>query len=278
MTTWSGTKNWLLRLLFEIFSLKFTLLNNFLCYTELGSINYLKQISFPEIFLPNSLLISTNLSFQKRLLDNRKQIYFLQIIWKEILKRICRKYFCFRLSQRFPTEASLTQKNTEPLSINHPYKYIRQMQNILKYWLPSVSARGLLKKKLLLPLLLLIKLKLKALMPIFVAIIGVKSLKALILSKLAFLLVAGFLIMQLCKKAGMPMPMMPMTVEPAPPTPYGAHPTGPSTPASSYEPNWDPNASSGGPYSRVWDPHQMAYSGYYSQQLQAGQQSPQSQN
>jgi len=121
-------------------------------------------------------------------------------------------------------------------------------------------------------------LKLKALMPILVAIIGVKSLKALILSKLAFLLVAGFLIMQLCKKAGMPMPMMPMTVEPAPPTPYGAHPTGPSTPASSYDPSWDPNASSGGPYSRVWDPHQMAYSGYYSQQLQGGQQISQAQN
>jgi hypothetical protein len=135
----------------------------------------------------------------------------------------------------------------------------------------------LLKKKLLLPLLLLIKLKLKALMPIFVAIIGVKSLKALILSKLAFLLVAGFLIMQLCKKAGMPMPAMPMTVEPSPPAPYGPPTAGPSTPASSYDPSWDPHASPGGPYSRVWDPHQMAYSGYYSQQLQPGHQIPQSQ-
>ncbi|KDR14187.1 hypothetical protein L798_11595, partial [Zootermopsis nevadensis] len=125
------------------------------------------------------------------------------------------------------------------------------------------QARGILKKKLLLPLLLLFKLKLKALMPIVVAIIGVKALKALILSKLAILLVAGFLIMQLCKKAGMPMPTNPVTVEPAPPTPYGAPAPGPSTPGSSYDPSWDPNASSGGPYSRVWDPHQMAYSGYY---------------
>lgn len=115
-------------------------------------------------------------------------------------------------------------------------------------------------------------------MPIFVAIIGVKALKALVLSKLAILLVAGFLIMQLCKKTGMPMPTMPMTVEPAPPTAYGAPAaTGPSTPASSYDPSWDPNASSGGPYSRVWDPHQMAYSGYYSQQQQSGQQAQQSQ-
>jgi len=114
-------------------------------------------------------------------------------------------------------------------------------------------------------------------MPIFVALIGVKALKALILSKLAFLLVAGFLILQLCKKLGMPMPTMPMAVEPAPPTPYGAPAAGPSTPASSYDPSWDPSASSGGPYSRVWDPHQMAYSAYYSQQQQSGQQTQQSQ-
>ncbi|KAJ9577062.1 hypothetical protein L9F63_006342 [Diploptera punctata] len=134
------------------------------------------------------------------------------------------------------------------------------------------EARGMLKKKLLLPLLLLVKLKLKALMPIFVAIIGVKALKALILSKLAILLVAGFLIMQLCKKNGMAMPMMPMTVEPAGPTPYGAPAMGASTPSSSYEPSWDTSASSGGPYSRVYDPHQIAYSGYYSQQqTQSGQ-------
>lgn len=113
-------------------------------------------------------------------------------------------------------------------------------------------------------------------MPIFVAIIGVKALKALVLSKLAILLVAGFLILQMCKKAGMPMPTMPLTVEPAPPTPYGAPAAGPSTPASSYDPSWDPNASSGGPYSRVWDPHQMAYSGYYNQQQQSGQQTQQS--
>lgn len=69
------------------------------------------------------------------------------------------------------------------------------------------QARGLLKKKLLLPFLLLLKLKLKALMPIFVAIIGLKALKALVLSKLAILIVIGFVAMQLFKKGGMMMPM-----------------------------------------------------------------------
>jgi len=69
------------------------------------------------------------------------------------------------------------------------------------------QARGLLKKKLLLPFLLLLKLKLKTLMPIFVAIIGIKALKALVLSKLAILIVIGFVAMQLFKKGGMMMPM-----------------------------------------------------------------------
>lgn len=69
------------------------------------------------------------------------------------------------------------------------------------------EARGLLKKKLLLPFLLLFKLKMKALMPIFVAIIGLKALKALILSKLALLIVVGFIALQFFKKGGMMMPM-----------------------------------------------------------------------
>ena len=69
------------------------------------------------------------------------------------------------------------------------------------------QARGILKKKLLLPFLLLLKLKLKALMPIFVAIIGLKALKALVLSKLAIILVVGFIAMQFFKKGGMAAPM-----------------------------------------------------------------------
>jgi len=69
------------------------------------------------------------------------------------------------------------------------------------------QARGLLKKKILLPFLLLFKLKMKALMPIFVALIGLKALKALILSKLALLVVIGFVALQFFKKGGMMMPM-----------------------------------------------------------------------
>lgn len=42
----------------------------------------------------------------------------------------------------------------------------------------------------------------KMLMPIFVALIGLKSLKALILSKLAILIVLGFVAYQLLGKGG----------------------------------------------------------------------------
>lgn len=59
-----------------------------------------------------------------------------------------------------------------------------------------------MKKKLLLPVLLLLKLKMKALMPIFVALIGLKALKALILSKLAIAIVIGFVAYQLFSKSG----------------------------------------------------------------------------
>ncbi|XP_043472559.1 uncharacterized protein LOC122505150 [Leptopilina heterotoma] len=124
------------------------------------------------------------------------------------------------------------------------------------------QARGLLKKKLLLPFLLLLKLKLKALMPIFVAIIGIKAMKALVLSKLAFLAVLVFVGVQFFKKGGMTPPMG-MTMDPAPV--YGAPPL-PST-TSGYEPmnSWNDN----GPYSRVWTPsngadaQNLAYN-YYS--------------
>ncbi|KAF5305227.1 hypothetical protein FQR65_LT07766 [Abscondita terminalis] len=124
------------------------------------------------------------------------------------------------------------------------------------------EGRGLLKKKLLLPVLLLLKLKMKALLPIFVALIGLKAFKALILSKLAIAIVIGFIIYQLLTKSGMPMPM---TMTPAEPTaPIYGPPA--STPApNSYEPGWEPN--SGGPYSRVWnnvnDAQSLAYSAYY---------------
>ncbi|XP_046409191.1 uncharacterized protein LOC124174102 [Ischnura elegans] len=135
------------------------------------------------------------------------------------------------------------------------------------------QARDILKKKLLLPLFLLLKLKMKALQPILTAIIGLKALKALFLSKVAILLVVGFLVVNLIKKGGMAMPMMmPMMPDAmASGAPYGP-PAPAAEPTSSYGvPNtWEPSAPSQ-QYSRVWDPQQLAYKGYYQQQLESQQ-------
>lgn len=68
------------------------------------------------------------------------------------------------------------------------------------------QARGMLKKKVLLPLLLLLKIKMKAIMPIFMALIGIKAFKALIVAKLALGIILGFIAVQFFKKGGMAMP------------------------------------------------------------------------
>ncbi|XP_001656226.2 uncharacterized protein LOC5576719 isoform X2 [Aedes aegypti] len=115
--------------------------------------------------------------------------------------------------------------------------------------------------------LLLLKLKMKALMPIFVALIGLKAMKALILSKLAITLVLGFIVAQLVKKSGLGMPMMSMMPMMPPAAEYGAPAPATTEPPSSYgAPSWE---SQSGPYSRVWEPstssssHNLAYSSYY---------------
>ncbi|KAM7363753.1 DUF1676 domain-containing protein Osi20 [Cochliomyia hominivorax] len=124
--------------------------------------------------------------------------------------------------------------------------------------IPQNEARGDKKKdKLFLPLLLLMKLKLKVIMPILMSLIGLKAFKALILSKIAIKLVLGFLIYNLIQKlGGMKMTMMPM-MPPMPAAEYGV----PSSTASSYDPSsWEP--MSGGPYARS-DAQYMAYSSYH---------------
>jgi hypothetical protein len=132
------------------------------------------------------------------------------------------------------------------------------------------AARGILKKKLLFPVLLLLKLKMKALMPIFVALIGLKAMKALILSKLAITIVLGFIVAQLVKKTGLGMPMMSMM--PAMPEPMNAYgpPTTAATPDSSYgPPAWEPASASSSYSLRNWEPsvaassQNLAYSSYY---------------
>ncbi|XP_067619138.1 uncharacterized protein Osi20 [Eurosta solidaginis] len=123
---------------------------------------------------------------------------------------------------------------------------------------PETGARAEKKNnnKLLLPLLLLMKLKLKVVMPILLALVSLKATKALILSKIAIKLVLGFLIYNLFTKlSGAKMMMMPAQM---PSAEYGPPP---STTASSYDPSsWEP--ASGGPYAR-WDSQSLAYNSHY---------------
>lgn len=82
-------------------------------------------------------------------------------------------------------------------------------------------------------------------------IIGLKAVKALIISKLALSLVVGFIAYNLFKKPAAPAAGMEASTA-AP---------------SSYDPSsWEPSATSGGPYARIWDPsaQNLAYSAYYS--------------
>lgn len=143
----------------------------------------------------------------------------------------------------------------------------------------------MMQQKALLPLLMMLKMKLKMITPIMLTLVSIKATKALLMSKLALLLVTVFMASQLFKKLGMHLPMlhppmdaMPMSMTtppaygppPAPSSSYGA----PAQPASSYgspsqssnyaEPNaWEPSSSSSNTYSKIWDPQQLAYSAYY---------------
>ncbi|XP_058813166.1 uncharacterized protein LOC131677390 [Topomyia yanbarensis] len=180
-----------------------------------------------------------------------------QNVDKVILDRVARILATHEFKLQLPDEAVVSYRADKGVNLD-----------VLPAGLGVESRGHLLKKKLLLPVLLLLKLKMKALMPIVVALIGLKAMKALILSKLAITLVLGFLIAQLVKKSGLGMPMMSMMPMMPPAAEYGAPAPATTEPPSSYNPSsWEPQ--SGGPYSRVWEPstssssHNLAYSSYY---------------
>lgn len=112
----------------------------------------------------------------------------------------------------------------------------------------------------------------KALLPIFVAIIGLKAMKALILSKLAITIVLGFVIAQLVKKTGLGMPMSMMPMMPGEPMNTYGPPTTQPTIDTSYGPAaWEqaPSSSNYAYRTSAWEPsaaassQNLAYSSYY---------------
>ncbi|XP_065224014.1 uncharacterized protein Osi20 [Planococcus citri] len=152
------------------------------------------------------------------------------------------------------------------------------------------AARDMMQQKALLPLLMMLKMKLKMITPIMLTLVSIKATKAMLMSKLALLMVTIFMASQLLKKLGMHLPMlhpppmemgMAMAAVTTPPS-YGAPAPlppsssyGPSPPSQSYgspssssysEPSaasWEPSSASSNTYSKVWDPQQLAYSAYY---------------
>lgn len=143
----------------------------------------------------------------------------------------------------------------------------------------------MMQQKALLPLLMMLKMKLKMITPIMLTLVSIKATKAMLMSKLALFLVTLFMASQFLKKLGMHLPMlhppmdMPMGMSMTTPSTYGppAPPSSsygaPSPPSQSYgspsgsysEPSasWEPSSSSSNSYSKIWDPQQIAYSAYY---------------
>lgn len=125
---------------------------------------------------------------------------------------------------------------------------------------------GMMQDKMLMPLMMMLKLKLKMLMPIMMAVISMKATKALVLSKVAIMLVLGFLLKEFLKKSGIPS-ILPLHL---PGLPGGPEP---STTAMPAPPMYGPPQSSGYESSSSWEPtgysshssdnsHSMAYSSY----------------
>lgn len=124
---------------------------------------------------------------------------------------------------------------------------------------------GMMQDKMLMPLMMMMKMKLKMLMPIMMAIVSMKATKALVLSKVAIMLVLGFLIKEFLKKSG-GIPGLPIHLPGFP---------GPSEPSSTSAPPpmYGPPQSSSYESSSSWEPtgysshssdsaHSMAYNSY----------------
>lgn len=127
---------------------------------------------------------------------------------------------------------------------------------------------GMMQDKMLMPLMMLMKMKMKMLMPIMMAMVSMKATKALILSKVAVLLVLGFLIKEFLKKSG-GIPGLPLHLPgmgspaPEPSSTVGPPMYGPPQ-SSGYEASasWEPTGYSSSAGHSSDSAHSMAYSSY----------------
>ncbi|XP_025412342.1 uncharacterized protein LOC112684850 [Sipha flava] len=128
---------------------------------------------------------------------------------------------------------------------------------------------GMMQDKMLMPLMMMMKLKLKMLTPIMMALVSMKATKALILSKVAIMLVLGFLLKEFMKKSGLPslLPIhLPGMPGPDPSTTASPpHMYGPPQSSGGYggESSWEPATSYSSSSGHSSDAaHSMAYNSY----------------
>ncbi|KAL5242168.1 hypothetical protein ACI65C_009578 [Semiaphis heraclei] len=155
--------------------------------------------------------------------------------------------------------------------IRSVYKFVQSLLKLKQTelniaFIPFVAdmEMGMMQDKMLMPLMMMMKMKLKMLMPIMMALVSMKATKALVLSKVAIMLVLGFLLKEFLKKSG--IPGLPLHL---PGFPGSAEPSSTSMPP----PMYGPPQSSGYESSSSWEPtgysshssdsaHSMAYNSY----------------
>lgn len=127
---------------------------------------------------------------------------------------------------------------------------------------------GMMQDKMLMPLMMMMKMKMKMLTPIMMALVSMKATKALILSKVAIMLVLGFLVKEFLKKSGIPslLPIhLPGMPGPEPSTTASPpHMYGPPQSSGGYggsESSWEPASSYSSGHSSD-SAHSMAYNSY----------------
>jgi len=151
------------------------------------------------------------------------------------------------------------------------YKFVQSLVKLKQSelniaFIPFVAdmEMGMMQDKMLMPLMMMMKMKLKMLMPIMMALVSMKATKALVLSKVAIMLVLGFLLKEFLKKSGIPglplhLPGFSGSAEPSstsgPPPMYGPPQSSGYESSSSWEPTGYSSHSSD-------SAHSMAYNSY----------------
>lgn len=189
-------------------------------------------------------------------------------------------------SQQQQQQQPTTTTTARGLNILHIISFLQVVGSVIKFgqsiaklkqselklaFIPFVAdmEMGMMQDKMLMPLMMMMKMKLKMLTPIMMALVSMKATKALILSKVAIMLVLGFLLKEFLKKSGIPslLPIhLPGMPGPEPSTTASPpHMYGPPQSSGGYggESSWEPATSYSSSSGHSSDAaHSMAYNSY----------------